>query len=88
VRVVLVLLAVVGCVLGGKHYLYKRSLSGSQDLDFLSSLGLGSSAERSSWPPGDWSPKLPRPSWGTSPPPDAATAEAAAKALKGTRAGR
>jgi hypothetical protein len=98
-QVTVVLLVLAGCFVGGKHYLYKRSLSSSEDSDFLSSLGLGSSSqERSSsssspssssfWPPSDLNLKLPRPSWGKTSEPDPEAAEAAAKALKGTRAGR
>lgn len=97
-QVAVVLLVLAGCFVGGKHYLHKRSLSSSKDTDFLSSLGLGSSSqERSSssspasssfWPPSDLSLKLPRPSWGKTSESDPEAAEAAAKALKGTRAGR
>lgn len=89
-RVVLVLLALVGCFVGGKHYLHKRS--GSKDTDLLASL-LGSSQQRTPsssgfWPPSDLSFTLPRPSWGKSAAADPTAADAAVKALKGTRAGR
>lgn len=90
-RLVLVLLVVVGCYIGGKHYMYRRSQDRDNDADFFASIGLPSSQSSfrppSLWPgqfpsPSDLASKLPRPSWAQAP------ADAAAKALKGTRVGR
>jgi hypothetical protein len=84
-RLVVLLLVVVGCYVGGKHYMYRRSQSQNKD-DFLASLGLGSGQSSfhppSLWPPSDLGLKMP--SWPQAP----ADPETAAKALKGTRAGR
>lgn len=84
-RLVVLLLVVVGCYVGGKHYMYRRARSENKD-DFFSSLGLGSGQSSfrppSLWPSSDLGLKMP--SWNQPP----ADPDTAAKALKGTRAGR
>ena len=89
-RCAVLVLALVGCWFGGKHVLQHRSQS-ADNKDFFASLGLAPAQEGSFsparfWPPSDLSLKLPRPTWGKK---DAMDDDAeAAKAGKGTRAGR
>jgi hypothetical protein len=94
-RVVVGLLVAVlvlgGCWIGGKHALHKRDnphLSHKEAfMASISSIGLSPSMSPSNlWPSNDMNWSIPRP-W-SSTPADPEAAEAAAKALKGTRAGR
>lgn len=93
-RIIVLLLAVAGCWVGGKHMLHSKSLSAAdRNAAFLASLGLGSAAsstqERSStssfWPPSDLGLMLPRPPWARR---DLDEDPDSTKAVKGTRAGK
>lgn len=91
VGLLIAVLVLGGCWVGGKHALHKRDnpqLSHKEAfMASISSIGLSPSMSPTNlWPSNDMNWSIPRPWSNTAADPEAA--EAAAKALKGTRAGR